>query len=260
MNSKSNKLLEFIVATEVDYIDIFRYKSVFQNQTALELIQCPNAVLNPFEPIYPVEEGPLQRDLPLTEKDKSLDLNNFDKVRNKGLPDNYNLVDGWWLNRQKELIRSLDPARFGQLRIELTKVGPQQNILTEIEALTILQAEEQKLVDGISRPDMINSEKEIKLNFDFKISSWNERIFLELQTMYIDIKLPFDPEVIRARNESEQTLEDQVENILKTISIQRQRVIDNQETVIHIITLLRMKPSDRSYFMNNFKHKALKQN
>jgi len=107
----------------------------------------------------------LRRDLPLTKKDKSLDLNNFDKVRNKGLPDNYNLVDGWWLIRQKERIRSLDPARFGQLSIELTKVGPQQNILTEIEALTILQAEEQNLVGEISRPDMINSEKDRKLNF-----------------------------------------------------------------------------------------------
>jgi len=125
VNSKSNKLLEFSVATEVDYIDIFRYKSVFQNQTALKLIHCPNAALNPFEPICPIEEGPLRRDLPLTKKDKSLDLNNFGKVRNKGLPDNYNLVDGWWLNSQKERIRSLDPARFGQLSIELTKVSPQ---------------------------------------------------------------------------------------------------------------------------------------
>jgi len=70
--------------------------------------------------------------------------------------------------------------------------------------------------------------------------------------------MSLDPEVIRARNESEQTLEDQVDNILKTISIQRQRAIENQETVIHIITLLRMKPSGRYYFMNNFKHKALK--
>lgn len=105
---------------------------------------------------------------------------------------------------------------------------------------------------------MINSEKERKLNFDFKISSWNELIFLGLQPTQVDIKMSLDPEVIRARNESEQTLEDQVDNILKTISIQRQRAIENQETVIHIITLLRMKPSGRSYFMNNFKHKALK--
>jgi hypothetical protein len=36
VNSQSNKLLEFSVATEVDYADVFRYKSVFQNQTASE--------------------------------------------------------------------------------------------------------------------------------------------------------------------------------------------------------------------------------
>jgi hypothetical protein len=154
----------------------------------------------------------------------------------------------------------MDPARFAQLSIELTKVGPQQNIITEIEALTILQAEEQNLVGGISRPDMINSEKERKLNLDFKISSWNEHIFIGLQPTYVDIKSPLDPEVIRARNEPEQTLEDQVDNLLKTIYIQRQRATDNQETVIHIITLLRIKPSDRAYFMDNLKNKALKQN
>jgi hypothetical protein len=101
VDSQSNKLLEFSVATELDYVDVFRYKSAFQGQTASELIECPNEELNPFQPTCPVEEGPLRKDLPLTEKDKSLGLNNFDKVRNKGLPDNYNLVDGWWLDRQK---------------------------------------------------------------------------------------------------------------------------------------------------------------
>ncbi len=69
-----------------------------------------------------------------------------------------------------------------------------------------------------------------------------------------------DPEVTRARNELEQTLEDQVDNLLETISKQRQRAIKNNESVIHIITLLRIKPSDRAYFMNNFKAKALQQN
>lgn len=59
-----------------------------------------------------------------------------------------------------------------------------------------------------------------------------------------------------ARNEPDQTLEDQVDNLLKTISLQRQRAIKNNESVIHIITLLQIKPSDRAYFMNNFKTKA----
>lgn len=95
VDSQSNKLLEFSVVTEIDYADIFRYKSVFQDQTARELIQCPSEELNPFEPTCPIEEGPFRRDLPLTEKDKSLNLNNFDKIKNKGLPYNYNLVDGW---------------------------------------------------------------------------------------------------------------------------------------------------------------------
>jgi hypothetical protein len=142
----------------------------------------------------------------------------------------------------------------------MTKFGLVRNSITEIEALTVLQAEEQNLVGGISRPDMINDEKEQTLNFDFKILSWNEYIFIEWKPTYVDIKSPLDPKVIRARNEPEQSLEDLVDNLLKSISLQRQRAIKNNESVIHIITLLRIKPSYRAYFMNNFKTKALRQN
>ena len=258
MDSQSNKLLEFSVATEIDYADIFRYKSVFQDKTRGQLIQCPSEIEgpNPFAPTCPTEGQP---DL-FSLKDESLNFENFDKIKNKGLPENYNLVDGWWLERQKEILSRFDPARYAQLSIEMTKFGPVRISITEIEALTVLQAEEQKLIGGISRPDMVTDEKEQKLNFDFKISSWNEKIFIGWEPTYVDIKSPLDPEVIRARGEPYQSFEDQVDNLLKTIYLQRQRAIKYNESVIHIITLLRIKPSDRAYFMNNFKTKAVKQN
>ena len=259
VDSQSNKLLEFGVASEIDYVDIFRYKSIFQEKTAGELLQCPSEELNPFQPTCPIEEGPLRRDIPLTEEDRSLNLNDFDKIKNKGLPQNYNIIDGWWLNREKEIISSLDPDRFAQLSIEIRDSGPVKTPITRIEALTVLQAERQNLIGGISRPDMLNDIKEAKLNFDFKISRWNQQIFIGWKPTYVDIKAPLDPEVIRARGEPYQTLEDQVDNLLKTISLQRKRAIENNESVIHIITLLRIKPSDRAYFINNFKTKALKQ-
>ena len=260
VDSKSNKLFEYSIASKIDYADIFRYKSLFQGKTAAQLTECSDEKLNPFEISCPIEEGPLRRNLPLTEEDKSLNFNNFDRIKNKGLPDNYNIIDGWWLDRQNEILSSLNPARFAQLSIELKASGPVRTSLTEIEALTALQAEKQNIIGGISRPDMINNQTERTLNFDFKISSWNEQIFIGWKPTYVDIKSPLDPEVIRARNEPEQTLEDQVDNILKTISLQRQRAIKNNESVIHIITLLRIKPSDRAYFMDNFRTKALKQN
>ena len=103
VDSKSNKLLEFSVATEIDYVDVFRYKSVFQDKTADQLMECPST-----DSTCPMEEGPLRPDLSLTEDGKSLNLNNFDKVKNRGLPDNYNLVDGWWLDRQKEILSFLN--------------------------------------------------------------------------------------------------------------------------------------------------------
>ena len=252
VDSKSNKLLEYSIASKIDYADIFRYKSVFQDKTAAQLTECSDEKLNPFEISCPVEEKQL---IPFKVK-----LNDFDQAVKKKLPANYNPVDGWWLDRQKEIISSLNLARFAQLSIELKPTGPIKDPITEIEALTILQAEEENLVTGSFRPDMINSEKERKLNFDFKILSWNKLIFIGLTPKYADVKSPLDPEVIRARNEPEQTLEDQVDNLLKTISLQRQRAIKNNESVIHIITLLRIKPSDRAYFIDNFKQKALRQN
>lgn len=227
VDTKSNKLLEFSLATEINYADIFRYKSVFRGQVVNETIECPNAELNPFEPICPVEKGPLRQ-----EEDIRLEFNTFDKVKNRG----------WWLERQNEIARSVDPKRLAELSIEKTKKGPQQTVITELEALSILQAEREKLVGGVSRPDMFNNEKEAKLNLDFKILSWDKWKFPGWFPTYADIKSPLDPEVIRARNEPEQSLEDQVNNLLKTISIQRQRAIENQESVIHIINLLRIKP------------------
>ena len=55
-----------------------------------------------------------RKGLPLTEEDKSLNLNNF------------NLVDGWWLDRKKEILSSLNPARVAQLSIEMTQSGLQK--------------------------------------------------------------------------------------------------------------------------------------
>lgn len=54
----------------------------------------------------------------------------------------------------------------------------------------ILQAEKQNLIGIISRSDIINN-----------------------------------PKVIKARNEPKQTLKDQIDNLLKTISLQRQQAI-----------------------------------
>ena len=102
----------------------------------------------------------------------------------------------------------LNSARFTQLSIEITKFGPVRSSITKIEALTVLQAEKQNLVGGILRPDMINDQKEQTLNFDFKISSCNEQVFIGWKPTYVDIKSPLDLEVIRARNQPDQTLED----------------------------------------------------
>jgi hypothetical protein len=135
-------------------------------------------------------------------------LKNFDWLRKEGLPNNYDIYQGWWFKRQNEILSSLNFARYEQLSIELKESGPVENDITKLEALTILQSEQLNLVGGISRLHMVNNLKEKKLNFDFKISKWNEQVFINWKPTYVDIKSPLDPEVIRARKEPNQTLED----------------------------------------------------
>ena len=129
-----------------------------------------------------------------------------------------------------------------------------------MEALTILQAEDQNLVSGAKRPDIKNDPREEDLNLDFKISNWNKLQFPGWSPTYVDVKAPIDPEVIIARKEAYQSLETQVDNLLRTISYQRDRAISYNESVVHIINLLRIKPSDRAYLMQNFIAKASNQN
>lgn len=71
-----------------------------------------------------------------------------------------NIIDYWWSDRQKEILSFLNAARFDELSTQMTKFGPVRNPHTEMEALTVLQAENQNLVSGISRPDMINDKKD----------------------------------------------------------------------------------------------------
>lgn len=66
------------------------------------------------------------------------------------------------------MISFINPARFAQLSIEMIKFGPVRNFITEIKALTVLQAKEQNLVDGILHSDIINDQKEQTLNFELK--------------------------------------------------------------------------------------------
>ena len=54
--------------------------------------------------------------------------------------------------------------------------------------ITILQAENEGLVEGASRPDLPIG--------DFKVSSWNKLEFPGWRVTYVDIKAPLDPEVI----------------------------------------------------------------
>lgn len=120
-----------------------------------------------------------------------------------------------------------------------------QDDINILEAITVLQAENAGFIDGAKRPNGFND-----LNLDFKISWANE-------SKFPDIKAPLDPEIIRSRNEPYLSFEDQVDKILKNISFQCQRATNSGESLIHSITLLRIKLSDRAYFIWRISRKKL---
>lgn len=52
------------------------------------------------------------------------------------------------------------------------------------------------------------------------------------------------------------SLEDQVEDLLKGIVFQRRKARQYNKIVIHLITLMRIKPVDRAYFEKVFRARA----
>lgn len=185
----------------------------------------------------------------------------FYETVNKGLPEMYNSKN-WWEEKVGKLITCFDKDLFEKLSVELKKEGPIKNDGTVIEAVSILQAIQEGLIGQPSRPDMENSEIEHDRNFDFRVLEWDKNTFLNLglKPVYVDIKTPLDPETILARGENPESIEDCVNNLLRKIEFQRARAHKYNSDVIHIITLLRIKPSNRTYFINNFKAKALDKN
>lgn len=179
---KSNNLLELAIASELDYADIFAYKSVFLEQSEKESdFQASlgdsaeiEIIIEPqFQP-----QGPQKRNVQALPTEERQNINdNFDDIINIGLPSEYDLVEGWWLERVAEIKQLLDSDKLDKLSVEKKSSGDVCNTTTELEALTILQCEFENIVSGISRPKMQGSEKEANLNLDFKILSSNSNIF-----------------------------------------------------------------------------------
>lgn len=134
------------------------------------------------------------------------------------MPQDYNKEQGWWVEAKNELISSFDANRFTELSQEFKENGGIFiNEITEMEAITVLQAERLGLVAGASRPNPNVNREVFEFKLDFRIRDYNKSIFKELNARYVDVKSPLDSEVMLARNESYQSLEDQMDNILKSI-------------------------------------------
>lgn len=91
------------------------------------------------------------------------------------------------------------------------------------------------------------------------------------KSKFIDIKALINREALLAKSSylrrqpifqesmlvPEENLEDHANKIINSIYTQWLRASENNESVIHIIPLLRIKPSTREYFKNMFNQKLI---
>lgn len=88
VDSKTNELLEFGIASDTDYADVFNYRSIFQGKTASEMessgMECPSSGENPFKPGQCSESDLF--------KEAIIKFKSYDHQINRGLPEEYNII------------------------------------------------------------------------------------------------------------------------------------------------------------------------
>lgn len=142
--------------------------------------------------------------------------------------------------------KSFDMRKFDRLSVNADKGNKDET--SYYEALTAMQAEGEEIVTGAERPDKRN-EIERKKDIDFKVIKCSKHAFPDPynRAKRFDAKAIVDPETIVARGFPYQSFETQIDNILDSIILQRDRIKGFNEEVVHIISLLRVKPADRAY-------------
>lgn len=252
-----NQLLDFDAASETDYVDIFRFRCLFLNPISRNSLIGLEDPGNPFIKLVEFQLGDTGNVISESKLSKEKFSKTFDNERDIGLPKIYDPVEGWWPVAVQSYLRSFDSVRYAELSVEKESAGPKLTNDTQIEAFTILQAEANGLISEPERPDKSKFKIEADLDFDFKVYKWDGfPQLLNMPYIYVDIKSPLDPAVKRARGLTPESLEIQADNIIKSILVQVARAEKNNTTVVHIITLLRIKPSDRVDFLRIFMAKT----
>lgn len=119
------------------------------------------------------------------------------------------------------------------------------------EAITILQLEAEKYLNGPHRPDK-SDDIEAELDTDVRFVSVNKVRIPYCNATIADIKVNIDPEA----TPSKRSLDQQVRDTLGTVESQQKRAKTYNETVLHVINLLRIRPVDRLVFMTLFNARA----
>jgi hypothetical protein len=193
---------------------------------------------------------PIEGDLDLTQE-----YDNFDDKRNQGLPSDSNSL--WWENSQKELenlfLTKANKTRGWYKSLQYHKNGEIDDT-SKFEAFTFLQLEAEGYITGAYRPDNVNDPKEKSLDLDLRFASFNPELIKNCNPTIIDIKSLMDP--------SAQSpmllggLDQQVTNVVNSISHQRKRAQNQNETVLHVINLFRVRLIDRPLVIALLKSKA----
>ena len=107
MDRKLSKLLKFNVAIKIDFTDVLKSKFLFVGFTFKELIDCSNSNLFESDCLVENKEEIIRKEERSREDIKIIEppltIIDFDKVTNISLPEKYDAVKGWWVDRQTEI-------------------------------------------------------------------------------------------------------------------------------------------------------------
>lgn len=261
--STSNKLITLGRATQTDYLDIYQYKDNFMEQSSKlfkNLIKYPRARRDNYL-------NKLNRNK--TKYDNILPYS--DLVQNE----NFNGENNWWKDYETKRIKLYENQGNKKALLNKFKDTPyplrEDKYRNSSEIVTALVAEEKGFIKNPNIP-----KRRGKLNFDFVVQSFSTEKFRGFNNegkkyIFLEIKSPIDPKFVyltsKNRLDGDQATGSQVEDyeqqrnhILNSIVLQRQRAKSHGEKLIFLITLLRIRPSDRSYFRYIFEVKAVQEN
>lgn len=236
------------IASLCDYVDIYYFKWLNANQTFNQSVKLA------FDPSI-FERSPIQT--------VEAEYEEYRESRDTGLPPNYDGKE-WWKDQERDLTTLFldEIGKDSEWYLNLQKEDGKYSETSHYEGFTLLQLEAENSISGVYRPpaktvpDPNNPNSFITIKPDGRFDYFNRDAIKFCVPTMVDVKCPKDPLAIILSGEKLRTLDQQAEDIVVSIEHQQKNAKGANETVLHVINLFRLRPIDRSHFVNLIVNKA----